>query len=182
MLQIEVVTITAFQKGDERDRIIDAFNDHDKKAMICIMTYAIGSTGLNMQKRCRRVHVVESAHNLGVLQQALGRARRLGNPFDVVYLYEYFVENTFDDRAVWKNIEKAVPEAMAHLNLQIFHGGDDSEGEFDIGDWVIENGELVRLEDSNIDTDEDDEVVEPLTAHELLRHILMAAKGEKVKL
>ncbi len=63
LLKIEVVTITAFQKAEERerDRIIQSFNEDDTKAMVCIMTYAIGSTGLNMQKRCRRVHVIESA-------------------------------------------------------------------------------------------------------------------------
>ena len=120
---MEVVTITAYQKSDERDRIVQAFNESDSQAMVCIMTYAVGSTGLNMQQRCRRVHVVEAAHNLGALWQGLGRARRLGNPYPVVYLYEYYVENTFDDRAVWRNIEKAVPEAMAQLNLAIFKGG-----------------------------------------------------------
>ena len=34
---------------------------------------------------------------------------------------------------VWKDIEKTIPEAMALLNLQISHGNDDSEGEFEIG-------------------------------------------------
>lgn len=33
-------------------------------------------------------NIVLLAPNLGVLHQALGRARRLGNPFDVVYLYD----------------------------------------------------------------------------------------------
>lgn len=70
---------------------------------------------------------------------------------------------------------------MAHLNLQTFHGNDDSEGELDIGERVIENRELTRLEDSIQDVvDDNGNVVEPLTAHELLRHILMAAQGEKI--
>ncbi len=76
---------------------------------------------------------------------------------------------------------------MAHLNQQIFHGNDESEGELDIGDWIIEYGELVRLENPMQDVRDDEgnllrNFVEPLTAHELLRHILMATKGEKVRL
>jgi len=80
---------------------------------------AVGSTGLNMQKRCRRVHLIGSAHSLGFLRQAFGRVRRLGDPWDVVYLYEYCVENTFDDRTVHRNIEKVVPEAMAVMQNRI---------------------------------------------------------------
>lgn len=43
---------------------------------------------------------IESGHSLGVLARAPGRVRRLGNPSDVVYLYEYYVEGTFDNRSV----------------------------------------------------------------------------------
>lgn len=141
------------------------------------MTYAVGSTGLNMQRKCRRVHVIEAAHNLGVLTQALGRVRRLGNPSEVVYLYEYYVENTFDDKSVWRNIEKFIPEAMATLNMAIFKGLDESMGELDVGDWTVQNGELMRCEEVMADKE-----IEPLSAHDLLRHILMAAKGEKITL
>ena len=123
--------------SNERDCIIEDFNNEDEKSMVCLMTYAVGSTGLNMQHRCRRVHVIEAAHNLGVLTQALGCVRRLGNPSYVVYLYEYYVENTFDDRSVWKNIEKFVPEAMATLKQTIFNGGDDSTGELDVGGYTV---------------------------------------------
>lgn len=80
---------------------------------------------------------IESAHNIGVLAQALGHVRGLGNPSDVVYLHEYHVQGTFDDRSVWRNIEKAIPEAMAQLNLAIFNGDDEGEGLIDIGSWVV---------------------------------------------
>ena len=41
--------------------------------------------------------------------------------------------------------------------------------------------ELVKMEDSFV-IDEDGNMREPLTAHELLRHIRLAAKGEKIEL
>lgn len=110
--------------------------------------------------------MIESAHNLGVLTQALGRVRRLGNPSEVVYLYEYYVESTFDDLSVWRNIEKFISEAMATLNLAIFIGGDESTGELDVGDWTIQNGELIKCED----TMEDGEIVEPFSAQERRSH------------
>lgn len=48
--------------------------------------------------------MIESAHNLGAqaqaLGRALGRALRVGNPSSVVWLYEYFVDDSFDSRAL----------------------------------------------------------------------------------
>ena len=66
---------------------------------------------------------------------------------------------------------------MATLNLAIFNGGDESTGELDIGDWTVHNGELVKCEDVM-----GDGTIEPFSAHDLLRYILMAAKGEQMTL
>ncbi len=43
----------------------------------------------------------------------------MGDPWDVVYLYECCVENSFEDRTVHRNIEKVVPEAMAVMQNRI---------------------------------------------------------------
>ena len=134
LLHVDVVATAAFQTSYERDCIIEDFNNDDEKAIVCLMTYAVRSTGLDMQHRCRQVHVVEAAYNLDAATQALGRVRRLENPSHVVYLCEYYVENTFDDRSGCKNIEKYIPEAMATLNQTIFNGGDESTGGLDVGE------------------------------------------------
>ena len=63
------------------------------------MTYAVAGIGHNIQEDCRRLHAIEIGHNLSVLAQALGRILRLGNPADVVYLFEYMMMKTFDDKA-----------------------------------------------------------------------------------
>lgn len=44
--------------------------------------------------------MLESAQNNGVADQNLGRGRRLGNPSHVVYVYEYHVGDTFNDKTV----------------------------------------------------------------------------------
>lgn len=181
LLNIEVITLSAFQKADERDRIIEDFNEFNRKPMVFLITYAIGSTGLNLQKDCHRVHLVEGATNLGTLGQSIGRVRRLGNPSSVVYVYEYYVNGTFDSKNVWRNIEKAVPQAMAELNRQIFYGEEgasDGTIDIDLGDWVLVDDKLVRADD--IEDDGEERYI--LTAHEVLRAILVQAKGEHIEL
>ena len=180
LLDLKVRVMTAFQTPNDRDSMIEEFNNPTSGPIILIMTYVLGSTGLNLQKDCRRIHLIEIASNLGSLGQSLGRVRRFGNPYGVIYLYEYYVEGTFDDRNVWKAIEKAVPQAMAELNRQIFKGdNDEGTGAVDLGDWTLIDKKLMKVED--VDLAEGQEVV-ILTAHELLREILMMAKGEQVSL
>lgn len=82
---------------EERDQIIKSFNHASDKAMILLVTYALSSSDLNLQYSCRRVHYLEAPHNHGVSSQALGRVRRLGNPSNLVFYYEYYVEDTWDE-------------------------------------------------------------------------------------
>ena len=64
-------------------------------------THAVGSTGLSLQHSCWRAHLIESVHNLKVQAQAVDRALWVGNPSEIVWVYEYYVANTFDDRVFW---------------------------------------------------------------------------------
>ena len=154
--------------------------------MILIIPFAVGATGFDLQHRCRRVHIVESAQidsTLGqALGQAIGRTRCLGNPSSVVYVYQYYIGGTFDDVIVRRNIEKAIPEAMAELNRQIFKGGDDdTQASVDIGEWCLVNGHLVRMEEvENMIVENDGDLV-PLSAHNVLAHILLGMKGEQIE-
>lgn len=176
--------MTAFQTSHERDTMIEEFNDPSNKAIVFIITYVLGATGLNLQKDCRRIHMIEVASNLGIFAQALGRLRRFGNPFAIVFLYEYYVEGTFDDRNVWRPIEKAIPQAMAELNRQIFNGAvkggkDEGTGSVDLGNWIMVDGKLKRLDDLDLWEGQEVHILSP---HEVLREILIMAKGERVQL
>ena len=142
--------------------------------MVLVTVYALASTGLNLQKDCWRVHCVESSHNLGIREQAIGRVCRMGNPSEFVWVTEYFIPDTFDDRAMCRNIAKALPQAMAELNRSIFAGENEGELTIDVGEWVLEDGRLVRWEDAK------KVHPRPLWPNEVLIEILKGAKGEEV--
>ena len=52
LLKIDCVTLGAYQQQEERDVIIIAFTEYDDRAQVLITTYAVGSTGLNLQQKC----------------------------------------------------------------------------------------------------------------------------------
>ncbi len=70
----------------------------------------------------------------------------------MVWLYEYFVDDSFDSRTIWRNIEKAVSRAMAEINKQVFNGGNDDgdDNTVDLGDWVFEGGGMLSLSFSEL--------------------------------
>ncbi len=71
---------------------------------------------------------------------------------------------------------------MAELNRQIFHNADNDPNaaiDVDLGNWVVIDGKLKKLSEMDLLPDEKREV---LTAHEMLRHILLQAKGERIDL
>lgn len=178
LLHIDVVTLGAFQKPEEREAVIAAFTERDDCAHVLVSTYAVAAVGLNLQPKCWRVHLIESAHNLGTQTQALGRAVRVGNPSPVVWLYEYYVENTFDSLTIWRNIEKAIPQAMAEINRVVFAGEEgSSDDSVDLGDWVFKGGEMVKLDEVSWEEGEKPHI---LSAHDVLRYILLKAKGEEI--
>ena len=125
LLRLTNVTIATWHDPDDRDAIQSVFNQGANEAQILIVTHAVGATGLNLEQRCCRVHLFESTHNLGILAQALSRTLRIGIPRDSAFVYEYFTVDTFDDKTVQRNIEKAVPQAFAELNGAKISGGDE---------------------------------------------------------
>ena len=51
----------------------------------------------------------------------------------VIFVYQYYIGGTCDDVIVRRNIEKAMPEAMAEFSRRIFRGGDeDTQASVDI--------------------------------------------------
>ena len=126
LLNIEVITLLAFQNAEKRDAIMNLFNDTIDRPIMFLMTYAIKATGLNLQKNYHRVHLIKETTNFETLSQALKRYRRLGNPSLVVYVYEYYVDGTFDNKNVWRNIDKTISKVMIELNRAIF-SKDESE-------------------------------------------------------
>ena len=79
--------------------------------------------------------------------QAVGRVRRLGNPYPVVYVWEYCVPDSFNDRLIQLNLKKALPGIMAELIRQLFHSkGEEDDESMDLGDWIAYNGKLTAAD------------------------------------
>ena len=85
------------------------------------------------------------------------------------------MENIFDNRSVWKSIEKFILKVITILNQTIFNEDDNSKRDLNIGEQTIYIEELVKYEDII-----NNEKIEPLSAHELIYYILITTKKEKI--
>ena len=169
---------------EDREKTSDDFTKERKKCMALVASYSVGSIGLNWQHLCHRVHLIEppSSEPCGV--QAIGRVRRFGNPSEVVYVYEYYGKDTFNDRLVQLNIRKVLPSIMTELDRRTFSGAttessaaprDDDEVEIDLGRWVLHKDKLYSEREYELDPNS-----KFLTPEELLAVIVRLMKGERI--
>ena len=121
--------------------------------------------------------LAEPAPSEAAVIQALGRARRLGNPSNLIQSYELFLKDSFNARHVQWNMKKALPTVAAELNRQLFSGNEGSEyegeGDIDLGEWVILNGELIRGDDERVSW------MERVEPEELLQFLMGKMKGSR---
>lgn len=180
ILNINAASLDSFQDQFARQAIVDEFNTAGSKLRILIVPYPLAGFGLNLQKDCWACHAIETAWNLANLEQVVGRIRRFKNPKKVVYLYGYMIPDTYDDRAVKRDIEKALPQAIAQPDRQIFTSSAkaaDGSGTADICDWVMKDGQLWRSEEAMKRFGPC-----PVLSHEeLLREILKGAKSQIIQ-
>ena len=172
ILHIDVVVIYAGQPQAERNEVQRLFNEDPNRAMVLITTYGAAGLGTNFQKLCYHVHFFEQSLSQSLQDQALTRARRLGNPSKVVYVFEYYIEGTICSQQVVRNLEKCIPEAAANLNNEY----SESVTGVTVGDWVLHNNRLVPAADPTVAS----LGLEPLRADDFIRYVLDEKKGEKV--
>lgn len=77
--------------------------------------------------------------------QAIGRARRFGNPSPVVKVIDLLLKDSFMERQMDPNLRKAIPGITAELNKTTFAGGDDADGDNEValGEFFIHNNRLM---------------------------------------
>ncbi len=100
LLKIDARLFTADMNPQYRENTSDYFTKERKKCIALVASYSVGSIGLNWQPLCHRVHLIEPLSGEPASVQAIGRVRRFGNPSEVVYVYEYYGKDTFNDRLV----------------------------------------------------------------------------------
>ena len=122
--------------------------------------------------------MVEVPPSIPAGTQAVGRARRLGNPSSVVYIYEYSLRNTFSAPLNALNLTKALLAVMTELDGRLFQhesGEGDDGDEFELGEWIIVEDKLCSVDDPAVGPDP-----KILTPEELPEEILLQMKGQRV--
>lgn len=174
LLGIDTLVILAGQKQEERERIVSVFNDDPEKGMILLSTYGSGYSGLDLQKRCHYMHFLESPYNKAMKDQAMHRCRRMGCPYEVVHVFEYYIEGTVASRSVQSNIEKYIPEAAALMNSEII----DEGAEVDVHHWVEFNGQLIDAHDMEVAG----LGLPTLSPADVIRHVIKSMSGETIEI
>ena len=109
---MDVAFIDPMTRSPDKDHYIHEFNDLGFTKFL-ILTGVAGGTGLNLQKRCFHVHILETPFNESMKVQQIGRVRRYGCGSNAVYVYEYLVQGAFDGEQAQKAIRKATPDTVA---------------------------------------------------------------------
>lgn len=86
------------------------------------------------------------------------------------------MKGTFDDKAVIRSIKKAILQAFAELNPQIFLGESDEDVSVDVGRWVVHEGELLEYDEA---VPKFGRIFQVLSPQDLIVEILKGAKGER---
>ena len=76
----------------EREEVVQTFTQSSDEVMVLVTVYSLGSTGLNLQFLCWRVHLLEPFYNLRITNQTIHCYRRIGNPRNIIQVIEYHVE------------------------------------------------------------------------------------------
>ena len=172
--------MASYMSEAEREEVVQTFTQSSDEVMVLVTVYSLGSTGLNLQFLCWRVHLLEPFYNLRITNQTIHCYRRIGNPRNIIQVIEYHVEGIFINREVFRLIEKVILECMAMLNRYIF--GDIEAEDFDaiieIGEWIETFDEkLCPLHMAEL---EFGEISHIFSSSEFIFNILLAAKGELV--
>ncbi|KAM5462792.1 hypothetical protein MauCBS54593_007863 [Microsporum audouinii] len=103
----------------ERDQLVHTFTTDRDSTMVLVITYNIGSTGLNLQHLCHHAILFDCPPNEALRVQAISRFHRVDQRF-VVLVEELRVQGTFNTRLVLNRLSKAIPSMVAELNKESF--------------------------------------------------------------
>ncbi|KAM5448074.1 hypothetical protein MaudCBS49596_005660, partial [Microsporum audouinii] len=145
LLNIDSRVYHAALTTKERAELVREFCTSSTSAMVLVCSYSVNSAGMNLQAKCRNIHLFDTAMSEAITRQAIGRCARLGQT-RIVKVYEYRVPRSFNIRQVTNNVQKAIPGMIAELNRGIFTVEGNDDGDVDLGQWAInrESGEFVK--------------------------------------
>lgn len=162
------------QKQEKRKRIVSVFNDELEKDMILLNTYGSEYSELDLQKRCHYMHFLKSLYNKAMKDQTMHRCRRMRCSYEIVHVFEYYIENTIVSKFVQSNIEKYILEAVALMNSEII----DEEAELNVHHWVKFNDQLIDAHDMKVI----DLNLSILSSANLIRHVIKSMSDETIEI
>ena len=119
ILEIDTFVILTNQKQKKRKRIVFVFNDEFEKNMIFFNIYDSKYFEFDLQKKCHYMHFLKSFYNKTMKNQTIHRCRRIKCFYDVVHVFEYYIENTIAFKFVQSNIKKYIFEIVVFMNNEI---------------------------------------------------------------
>ncbi|WEW56227.1 hypothetical protein PRK78_001666 [Emydomyces testavorans] len=137
---------------NEREELVHSFTKDQDHVMVLILTYALGSTGLNLQTLCHNAIIFDSPPSEPLRIQAIGRLQR----YDVV-VHELRVQDTFNTQLVFKRLGKAVPSMVAEMNKDMFLI-QEGRNDVDLGQWAVtSSGKIIKRGELGSDSVEEEE-------------------------
>jgi hypothetical protein len=178
-LGIECACYTSDLSTDDRHTAVLSFASSREGAQVFIGSYYVGSVGLNLQKHCSHEVKFDTAPNLGTDKQASGRIYRMSQK-ETVESCELTNKTSFQVRQLQGNLMKAVPGAVAELDLGLEMSNTDTGNDEDQElvcsreQFYLVNGEIIEAPDPRLDG----LMLKPLTPTQLILAILNLSKGE----
>ena len=111
MASIGVGAIRASHTPNERDNLVDAFNDDNSDVEFLVINISLSMAGLNLHRNCCRGIVVQYSWNYWSLFQVFGRLYRMGQP-RVVRWHIVMCSGTYSMVLEDKMCRKIVPEIL----------------------------------------------------------------------
>jgi hypothetical protein len=133
----------------QRDDLVENFNTKEDSHYVLICSYKVNAAGLNLQEKCRNVHLFTFGTSMAVTDQAIGRVIRIGQR-DNVFIFEYRNMGFFHESICARNLQMAIPALFTSLNNDLFRSEGEPCASFDVGGWVIRDSQLCKLDDGEV--------------------------------
>jgi hypothetical protein len=135
----------------------------------------VSPSGLDLHGHCRTVIEYDPAPDEATRIQMVGRVQRDGQRTWIRHII-LVTEGSFDERRVAVAMLQNLPGLLTQLNLDVWGGGIDEDGEVPLGEWSLYNGELVSADEPSYEA----LGLEALQPKELLLIIQQSLSGQEV--
>ncbi|KAJ6176868.1 Helicase C-terminal [Penicillium canescens] len=116
-LLIGVRSFHSALNAQERDTLVESFNDPKSDLRVLVMTYDVGTVGLNLHVACDRIVLSSPGKSWGQESQAIGRCLRVTSVYPVTAI-RCFVPNSHDQYRFVKQAAKASLQLAVNSDQQ----------------------------------------------------------------